>query len=191
MPTTTEKILSVLQMQAEVAVHIFEIFAADRATSYQRARRPVRGFETDWADLYRRRQAFHALLNKLKREGLIVQKESRRGAPWHLTAAGARRLEEAKGKQNASDTPPMPKYENSGVPSIVIVAFDIPEKERRKRRWLRGALYSLDFQKVQQSVWLGKRGVPKEFITDLREYKILPYVQIFSVSRGGTLKQTY
>lgn len=191
MATITEKILELLQVQAEVAVHLFEIFATDRATSYQRARRPVREFQTDWAEWYRKRQAFHALLNKLKRDGLIMQKERVRGAPWHLTPSGAKRLANIKEKGNKFAELPRPQYENNGDTAVVIIAFDVPEKERRKRRWLRAALHSLEFRKIQRSVWMGQRSIPQEFIKDLKGCSLLPYVQIFSVNRSGTLKQTY
>ncbi|OHA12940.1 MAG: CRISPR-associated endonuclease Cas2 [Candidatus Sungbacteria bacterium RIFCSPLOWO2_02_FULL_54_10] len=178
-------------MQAEVAVHLFEIFATDRATSYQRARRPVQGFKTNWAQQYRTRQAFHALLNKLKRGGFIAQREKRKGALWHITPSGARRLARIKEKSVGSVALPPPHYTQEGNKTIVIIAFDVPEKERRKRQWLRDALHSLGFEKVQQSVWIGKRSIPAEFVRDLKEYSLLPYVQIFAVSSGGTLKQTY
>ena len=191
MSTMTEKILEVLQMQAEVAVHLFGIFATDRATSYQRARRPVRGFQTNWAEQYRKRQAFHALLNKLKRDGFIAQKEKRKGALWHITPSGARRLARIKEKSVGSVALPLPHYTPGGDKAIVIIAFDVPEKERRKRQWLRSALHSLEFEKIQQSVWIGKRSIPTEFVKDLKKYSMLSYVQIFAVSKGGTLKQTY
>ena len=191
MGTITERILEVLQMQAEVAVHLFEIFATDRATSYQRARRRVQGFKTNWARQYRTRKALHGLLNKLKRGGFIAQREKRKGALWHITPSGARRLARIKEKSVGSVALPPPHYTQEGNKTIVIIAFDVPEKERRKRQWLRDALHSLGFEKVQQSVWIGKRSIPAEFVRDLKEYSLLPYVQIFAVSSGGTLKQTY
>ena len=71
----------------------------------------------------------------------------------------------------------------------MIIAFDVPEREREKRRWLRLALISLGFQKVQQSVWAGNIRIPAEFIEDMKENAILSYVHIFSVAQSGTLEK--
>ena len=195
MSRITEKILEILQARAEIAVDLMGIFTADRSSSYKKARRSMRygprEFKTDWAEWYRKRQAFHSLLNKLKREGFIVQKEKRRNAPWSITQSGVRRLARVKKKGERRPALPQAKYKNRGSGALVIIAFDVPERERRKRHWLRTALVSLGFQMLQQSVWAGNVQMPKEFMEDMKESRILPYVHIFSVTRGGTLQQAY
>ena len=193
MSTITEKILGLLQMQAESAVDLFDIFTARRPLLQGKARYsmfsgPVK-FKTDWADWYRRRQAFHSMLNKLKREGFVVQKEKRRNAPWSITQSGARWLVRIKKKGGKRLMLPPPKYQKRGRSGLVIIAFDVPEREREKRRWLRVALISLGFQKLQQSVWAGNIRIPAEFIEDMKENAILSYVHIFSVTRSGTLEK--
>lgn len=47
-----------------------------------------------------------------------------------------------------------------------IVVFDIPEKERKVRNYLRAKLYELGFGMLQESVWIS----PFDIIEDLREY---------------------
>ena len=69
----------------------------------------------------------------------------------------------------------------------MIVIFDIPERERRKRNQLRRELVYLGFKKLQQSVWIGQTQIPEEFIKELKEKDILPYIHIFSVEKKGTV----
>ena len=71
----------------------------------------------------------------------------------------------------------------------MIVVFDVPEKERRKRDWLRSVLKRLELKMVQKSVWIGKVKIPKELLDDLFNLKLLDYVEIFEVSKSGSLRQ--
>ncbi len=81
------------------------------------------------------------------------------------------------------------RYAYVGVDVFKIIVFDIPETKRASRRWLRDVLKSLKFFMVQKSVWAGKSKVPEEFFDDLRLKGLLDYVEIFAVTKTGTLKQ--
>ncbi|MFH1162258.1 MAG: hypothetical protein V1696_03215 [Candidatus Jorgensenbacteria bacterium] len=61
----------------------------------------------------------------------------------------------------------------------LIIAFDIPERLRRKREWLRFELLNLGFVKLQQSVWLGPAPLPKDFIEALEALDLLRYIKFF------------
>ena len=61
----------------------------------------------------------------------------------------------------------------------MIVAFDIPEREKRKRGWLRRELANLGFEMLQKSIWLGPSPVPKDFIQSLRDAELLGYIKFF------------
>ena len=63
----------------------------------------------------------------------------------------------------------------------VMVLFDIPEKKRKTRNWLRSQLKLWDFEMLQQSVWLGKGPLPKKFIARLRLLDISECVKIFKI----------
>lgn len=63
----------------------------------------------------------------------------------------------------------------------VMVLFDIPEKKRKIRNWLRLQLKLWDFEMLQQSVWLGKGSLPKEFTVRLQLLNIQKCVKIFNV----------
>src|SRR3989344_5374628 len=63
----------------------------------------------------------------------------------------------------------------------VMVLFDIPEKKRKIRNWLRLQLKLWDFEMLQQSVWLGKGPLPKEFTDRLRLLDVHKGVKIFKI----------
>src|SRR3989338_5484724 len=63
----------------------------------------------------------------------------------------------------------------------VMVLFDIPEKKRKTRNWLRSQLKLWDFEMLQQSVWLGKGPLLKEFTVRLRLLDVHKGVKIFKI----------
>src|SRR3989338_4928773 len=68
----------------------------------------------------------------------------------------------------------------------VMVLFDIPEKKRNVRNWLRLQLKLWDFEMLQQSVWLGKGPLPKEFTDRLRLLDIYEGVKILKIQNVKT-----
>lgn len=186
-----EKVLEILQAQAETTVALMNIMLTDRSTSYRRARQlsywGIKGFKQDWAELYRKRQQFYSTLNKLKREGLIVKKRSGLASLWSISKKGKGRLAELYKRGSAIQLPPPQKYPKKKSSGLIVVSFDIPERERRKRDWLRSHLIALGLSSLQKSVWIGRVGLPQEFLKDLRKYKLLPYIHVFSVNKKGTI----
>jgi hypothetical protein len=41
---------------------------------------------------------------------------------------------------------------------------------------------------VQKSLWLGKVKIPEEFLVDIRKLSLLDYVEIFEITKTGSLK---
>ena len=80
-------------------------------------------------------------------------------------------------------------YAGDAAKQFTIVTFDIPERERRKRDWLRGALRNLGLAMVQKSVWIGKVKIPGELVEDMKSMRILDFVEIFEISKTGSLQQ--
>lgn len=139
------------------------------------------------AEERRERDRIYKLLFKLKRDGLIAEitnKDGRRAAK--LTASGKRKLEELK-KQRSAALPSL-DYNKEAGNRFVIVAFDVPEYERKKRNWLRGALGAIGLKMIQQSVWIGKAKIPPPFIEDICRLKMTDYVEILEVTKTGSLK---
>jgi DNA-binding transcriptional regulator PaaX len=112
-------------------------------------------------------------LSRLKKRGLVQNKN----AVWSITEQGKKYLE----TKLATLLLPHPIYTESlkKREKNMIIAFDIPEKYRKKRDWLRIELINLGFSPIQKSVWLGPAPLPQEFIKSLEELKLLPFLKFF------------
>ena len=81
------------------------------------------------------------------------------------------------------------KLGRKNAKTIHLIIFDIPEKERRRRNWLRQKLKEMDYGMMQRSVWWGRRAVPFEFISDLKKYRMLDHVHIMKVYKQGSISR--
>jgi len=133
-------------------------------------------------------QKFFNLLSYLKREGLVESRRHPSGTVWRITGRGNEKLKILKDRNAYSAESADYSVEKDG--SVKIITYDIPAKERaQKRFWLRTALKRLGFQMLQKSVWMGKAKIPEEFMADLHERRMLGYLQIFEISKRGTIKE--
>lgn len=136
---------------------------------------------------------FYAMISYLEKDGLICRFFQKEKLYLKITNRGKDKLDSLKHK--FSNALPDWDYKSrsdklrTSQKGVVIVAFDIPEKERVKREWLRNALRSLDFEMLQRSVWMKKGGMPESFINDLKSMNLAGYVRIFQINRLGNLKQ--
>lgn len=130
------------------------------------------------------RHRFYNLLYKLSREGLIARTKEDK---WEVRKKGIEKFEALKSRSNTNL--PDRKYKLQRNTEITIVAFDIPEIYRSKRDWLRKIISSLGFSKIQKSVWIGKAKLPEQLIEDLHKANILPYLEIFTINKKGTIKE--
>ncbi len=126
-------------------------------------------------------QVFYSLLTRLKNQGLIEKLENSKGTLWKITTAGFNRFTLIKDKKALYD------IESDG--KLKIIAYDIPEKERSKRLWLREVLKMMNFKMLQKSLAVGKSKIPENFLEDLRKRRMLSYVHIFEVTKTGTIKE--
>jgi len=136
----------------------------------------------------RLRHRYRSMISHLKAEGLIVvsPKASSYAGGLKLTERGRLLLSKMRGTKKERFFPEKNySAEKSGV--FTIVAFDVPEKYRTRRDWLRDCLRNMGLKMIQKSVWLGKVKIPKEFIDDLKKMDLLEAVEIFEISKGGTL----
>ena len=125
-------------------------------------------------EVFKEKQRFRAMVSRLKKEGLI----EKRGLIFSLTAKGFAFLKK----------PEKLGYKKEESSSVILVTFDIPEKMRRHRDWLRERLKRLDFNMLRQSVWIGTNKVPVEMIRDMRTAHILKYVDIVEITQKGTIE---
>src|SRR3989344_3197224 len=122
-------------------------------------------------------------LAKMKHDGLIEKTNKNNEIKIKISEKGKKKLKYLKNRL------PYRKYSKEKQRAVVIISFDIPERLRKKRRWLREVIKNLGFEMIHQSLWTGKVKIPKEFILDLENLKILEYVEIFQISKTGTLKK--
>ena len=132
-------------------------------------------------------QRYYSLVYKLEKGGLLKRtKKGPRNKILEITQNGLKKLIHLR-KKKLSQLPPG-TYPKGNVNTFVIIAFDIPEKERRKRAWLRSVLKNLGLRIIQKSVWLGKVKIPEDFLEDLRDLKLTTFVEIFEITKTGSLE---
>jgi len=182
----TAKILEALVDGAKESIYLLvAIQEAGYGASRKKIERKIeevrsRGFlHNHPRDFERKRRNFYSMLSKLKKDGII----DKNGAKWIVTAKGKARL------RGATDSLPSKKYKTGNDATLKIVIFDIPEAERAKRDWLRSQLRNIGFQIIQRSVWAGKKKIPEAFLKDLRDMRILEYIEIFTVTKGGSIEE--
>jgi DNA-binding transcriptional regulator PaaX len=132
-------------------------------------------------ELIDRKRKLMVFVSKMKHDGLIEEDKAK--DVFLISNKGKQKL--TKLKTNL----PTRYYEVKKQDSSVIISFDIPERMRRKRDWLREVVKNLGFEMIHRSVWVGKIKIPKEFILDLERMKIIEFVEIFEVSKKGTLEK--
>ncbi|MBI1839195.1 MAG: CRISPR-associated endonuclease Cas2 [Candidatus Colwellbacteria bacterium] len=130
------------------------------------------------SEFQREKRNFHLILSKLKREGFVKTSEDK----WSITSAGRVKLLKLLKRM------PRHSYEKEVDTSLKIIIFDVPEKEQKKRVWLRRRLGDLGFKMLQKSVWAGKIKLPEEFIQDLKDLKMFQYIDILAVTKTGSIK---
>ena len=135
----------------------------------------------------RARKNYRNLLYKLEKDGLVIQKKRDDKRILVVTKRGLIKLFALRKKGNKTFSPPS-RYVSEKSENIIIVSFDVPEKERWKRDWLRGVLDHLGLKRIQRSLCVGKIKIPREFLEDIKKFGMLDWVEIFEVSKTGTLK---
>lgn len=131
-------------------------------------------------DLEASERRLRVFISKMKHDGLINESDKK----FSISQKGKEKLSKLQ-----DNLPDRHYQKNNNHSNQIIVSFDIPEKFRRKRDWLREVLKNLGFQMIHQSVWMGKGVIPKDFIVDLENLKILKHVEIFEINKTGSLKK--
>jgi len=149
---------------------------------YQKRRQIREGKKIRKNDLQDREIRLHRFISKMKHDGLI-DKIGGSKAKFVISKLGKTKLNQLKNKL------PGRNYKKKSQNNPIIVSFDIPERLRRKRNWIREVIKNLGFEMVHQSVWIGKTKIPKEMVEDLEKLNILEFVEIFEVGKRGTLKK--
>ncbi len=122
-----------------------------------------------------------SMLSQLKKQGLVVRTGPKNKSVWSITTKGRYALKHAIANYKLHyDLPP-----EDGV--IRLVTFDIPERERHKRDWIRSELVTCGFTAIQKSVYLGKRPLPEEVIARITALNLTHRIHIIGIEKSGTL----
>ncbi|MCR4328037.1 MAG: CRISPR-associated endonuclease Cas2 [Patescibacteria group bacterium] len=138
------------------------------------------------AEEMRLRQRYYTLVSRLKKDGLIAKEGNMKDKKLCITSQGLKKLKLLKSSED-SQFPEISRHKKEGGEKLVIVVFDIPERERRKRDWLRAALRHLEMRMIQKSVWVGKVKIPRSFLDDIAALRLVEFVEIFEVGKRGSL----
>jgi DNA-binding transcriptional regulator PaaX len=120
--------------------------------------------------------SLRSILSRMKKDGLLRNKDRK----WSITTEGEELL--ARRNTDIKRFFPRQKLVTRSKEKKLIVIFDIPEKKKRHREWLRSELRGLGFDLIQKSVWLGPK-IPKEFVEYLSEIRILKYIRFFRATK--------
>lgn len=121
-----------------------------------------------------KRASFASRISQLQSNGLVAKSRRSGKAFWRLTPDGRAVLDGAAGGR------PQPDGKRR------LVCFDIPERDRAKRRWLRTELVACGYRPLQRSVWIGETPLPTDFIANLDALNLRPHVYILGVDGGDS-----
>jgi len=189
----SEKILDILKEGVEDTAFIIDAMLSSRPESYRKFRNSFASKtlsqkeKDDKNKVFGEKQKLFITLNRLKKEGFIRGEKKSRNTVWSITKKGIDKL--GLFKKLSLNSKNDIKYKKETFKSLVIVAFDIPERLRGCRAWLREVLKFLGFSMIQKSVWVGNCKIPEAFIIDLEKKEILKHVDIFEVGNKGTLQR--
>lgn len=117
-------------------------------------------------------------LSRLRKLGLVENK----AGIWAITEKGRRYFRNRKQRQIKTHG----RYSTAVTKrrKNMIIAFDVPEPDKKKRDWLRVELRCLGFVPIQKSVWFGPAPLPKQFLRSLSELGVLPYLKFFRATES-------
>jgi len=188
------KVFELLENSILAVDELLFVFSLPYGSSFHKIEASLRKYR-EKRDLYIRQMRqnkenqnrFKHFMYHLRKEGLVENIGKDNGMFVKLTSSGKKLLHKLRRRKEQSL--PESKYPIQEKDELKIIIFDIPEAEKRKRAWLRSVLRNLEFTMIQKSVWSGKTKLPQEFISQLHELNLLSYVEIFTISKTGSLKK--
>lgn len=155
------------------AAALSDILEGPGRTSLGRSYKKMMRMKTFW-DYYDelkglQEDSARTMLWRLQQKGLVDKKEKH----YQLTSQGLNIIQVFQKKADYN------KKEWDGKWRIVM--FDIPEKQRNERYWLRYHLFALDYKPLQKSVFLGKYPIEEDMYQKLIERELHQYVRLITV----------
>ena len=110
-------------------------------------------------------------LRRLEKYGFVERNEYK----YKITEKGQDFLKNILHQKNNKNKPWDGKYR--------VVIFDVPERIKMSRNWLRNELYYLGYKKLQNSVFIGKKPLPEKVIAGIKENKMSNFVNYLLVDK--------
>jgi DNA-binding transcriptional regulator PaaX len=121
-----------------------------------------------------KQESIQVAISRIKKQGYITKTEK----SWSLTE---------KGKAKHRETQffgYIPNPFNKESPVNTIISFDIPEKDRVVRNWLRNQIKIFDYKMLQQSLWIGPGPLPSDFFKRLDHLNIRKNIKTFKINKN-------
>jgi len=118
-----------------------------------------------------KKRTIQQALKRMERQGIIRKKEKK----YSLTSIGRELAGYVGGRKKILDKKWDGKYR--------IVIFDIPEKKKNMRNWLRGELYTLNYCQLQKSVFISKYSLTEDLVKEIAKKRISKYVNYLLVDK--------
>ncbi len=114
-------------------------------------------------------------LAKLRTKGLL----GRSASGWRITAKGKEKV------RAFSLLSYFPSPFKGKDPANTVIAFDIPENSRKSRDWLRNQIKIFGYKMLQQSLWVGPRPLPANFMKRLGDLHIRKNIKTFTIRKNA------
>ncbi len=126
---------------------------------------------------HRRAKSFESAASRLKKEGLIAKRSN--SDIFYLTKKGEKEAFWASMNAELSGYK-IHKQKWDGKWRIIL--FDIPEKKRALRDYLRSVIKRCGFKEFQKSIWVCPYKIPDFLKEILSEENILPYTRFITTT---------
>lgn len=75
-------------------------------------------------------------------------------------------------------------------PKNLVVMYDIPERKKKERDWLRRQLIEFGYTMIQRSVWVGPSPLPREFVEYVRAIGLRGKLKTFKLAKPYSGKES-
>ncbi len=174
--------LTTTELFVDIAMQPFRISYKGHFAPLRGKKFSIRESLTKIEQEYRDRERFYNFLASLRRDGLISVDSSTKNKRWIISTKGIALLKKL-------EMSPRRRYLKIISREVIVISYDIPEKYRVYRSWLRSVLKILDFKMLHKSVWISRTEIPETLLLDLSERGITPFIHIFTIGKKGSLVQ--
>jgi phenylacetic acid degradation operon negative regulatory protein len=119
-------------------------------------------------------ESVRVALSRLSKKGYI----NKSSLGWSVTQKG-KKVFKANNLLSYIESPFTEKSTSS-----MIISFDIPEKDRILRNWLRNQIKIFNYKMLQQSLWIGPGPLPEPFLKRLENLKIRKNIKTFKIAKN-------